>query len=236
MTRKAPARAERLARLGGLYAIVGDDDPVARAAAAVDGGARVVQVRMKRTPAGAVLEAARRIVELAHGRAELSHGRAALARERALVLVNDRPDIAVLAGADGVHLGDEDLPPAEARAIVGPDLLVGRTCRSAKDALAALADGADHLGYGPVFASLTKPLAVGPFGLAALAEVCAAVPAPVVAISGITLANIADVARAGAAAAAVIGDLFDAGDPRARASALAAAFEVGRAGRPGRAP
>jgi thiamine-phosphate pyrophosphorylase len=223
VTPKAPAHAERLARLGGLYAIVGDDDPVARAAAAVDGGARVVQVRMKRTPAGLVLDVARRIVELAHGRA-------------ALVLVNDRPDVAVLAGADGVHLGDEDLPPAEARAIVGPDLLVGRTCRSAKDALAALGEGADHLGYGPVFASLTKPLAVGPFGLAALAEVCAAVPAPVVAISGITLANIADVGRAGAAAAAVIGDLFDAGDPRARATALAAAFEAGRAGRPERAP
>jgi thiamine-phosphate pyrophosphorylase len=222
VTRNAPARAERLARLGGLYAIVGDDDPVARASAALDGGARVVQVRMKRTPAGLVLDAARRIV--------------ALARGRALVLVNDRPDVAVLAGADGVHLGDDDLPPAEARAIVGEGLLVGRTCRSARDARAALGEGADHLGYGPVFASATKPLAVGPFGLGALAEVCGAVPAPVVAISGITLANIAAVAAAGAAAAAVIGDLFDAGDPRARAAALAAAFEAGRAGRAGRAP
>jgi thiamine-phosphate pyrophosphorylase len=208
------ARAERLARLRGLYAIVGDDDPVARAEAAIAGGAGVVQVRMKRATAGAWLEAARRIV--------------AAARGRALVLVNDRPDVAVLAGADGVHLGDEDLPPEDARAIVGEALLVGRTCRTAEDGRAALAAGADHLGFGPVFPSATKPLAVAPRGLAALADACAALPAPVVAISGIALENIGEVARAGAACAAVIGDLFDRGDPTKRAALLAAAFEAGR--------
>jgi thiamine-phosphate pyrophosphorylase len=207
------AQAERLARLRGLYAIVGDEDPVARAAAVVAGGARVVQVRMKRSPAGAILDAARRIVDLA--------------RERALVLVNDRPDLASLAGADGVHLGEEDLPVPEARAILGPALLVGRTARTVEEALAALAAGADHVGYGPVFPSATKPLDVPPRGLEALAATCAAVPAPVVAISGITLENVEAVAHAGAAAAAVIGDLFERGDPRARAEALAAAFEAG---------
>jgi thiamine-phosphate pyrophosphorylase len=211
------ARGARLARLTGLYAIVGDADPVARAEGAIAGGARVVQVRMKRTPAGAVLEAARRIV--------------AAARGRALVLVNDRPDLALLAGADGVHLGDDDLPPREARALLGEALLVGRTARSAEAARAALAEGADHVGFGPVFASTTKPLDVSPLGLSALAAACAAVPAPVVAISGIGEANIAAVAQAGAAAAAVIGDLFDHGDPRARAEALAAAFERGRGAR-----
>jgi len=208
----------RLARLRGLYAIVGDDDPTGRAAAAVAGGAAVVQVRMKRAPAGAVLEATRRIV--------------ALTADRALVLVNDRPDVALLAGADGVHLGDEDLPVAEARRLLGEALLVGRTTRTAEDALAALAQGADHVGYGPIFPSLTKPLDVAPRGLAALAATCAEVPAPVVAISGITLENLASVARAGAAAAAVIGDLFDHGDPRARAEALAAEFARGAAGAP----
>jgi thiamine-phosphate pyrophosphorylase len=210
------ARAARLARLRGLYAIVGDDDPAGRAEAAVAGGAAVVQVRMKRAPAGAVLEATRRIVALAAG--------------RALVLVNDRPDLALLAGADGVHLGDEDLPVEEARRLLGEALLVGRTARTAEDALAALAAGADHVGYGPVFPSLTKPLDVAPRGLEALAATCAAVPAPVVAISGITLENVAAVARAGAAAAAVIGDLFDHGDPRARAAALSAAFARGAQG------
>ncbi len=209
-------RAARLARLRGLYAIVGDDEPVARAEAAVEGGAAVVQVRMKRAPAGAVLEAARRIVALAAG--------------RALVLVNDRPDLALLAGADGVHLGEEDLPVPEARHLLGEAFLVGRTARSLEAAQAALAAGADHVGYGPVFPSLTKPLDVPPRGLEALAATCAALPAPVVAISGITLENVAAVARAGAAAAAVIGDLFEHGDPRSRAAALAAAFARGARG------
>ena len=207
------ARADRLARLRGLYAIVGDLDPVGRAQAVIAGGASVVQVRMKGSPAGAILDAARRIV--------------ALARGTALVLVNDRPDLALLSGADGVHLGEEDLPVPVARAILGAALLVGRTARSADEARAALAAGADHVGYGPVFPSVTKPLDVAPRGLEALAVTCAALPAPVVAISGITLENIGAVARAGAAAAAVIGDLFEHGAPRARAEALAAAFARG---------
>jgi len=211
------ARAARLSRLRGLYAIVGDEDPVARAEAAVAGGAGAVQVRMKRSPAGLVLDAARRIV--------------ALARGRALVIVNDRPDLAILAGCDGVHLGEDDLPVRDARALVGEALLVGRTARTADGALAALAEGADHVGYGPVFASATKPLPVAPRGLEALAAACEALPAPVVAVSGITLGNIGQVAAAGAAAAAVIGDLFDQGDPRPRAEALARAFAQGARGR-----
>jgi thiamine-phosphate pyrophosphorylase len=213
-----PTRSARLARLRGLYAIVGDAEPLARAEAAIAGGAAVVQLRMKRAPAGEVLAVAKALVALAAG--------------RALVLVNDRPDVAVLAGADGVHVGDEDLPVPEARAVLGPELLLGRTTRTADDARRALAAGADHVGYGPVFPSLTKPLDVAPRGLDGLAATCAAVPAPVVAISGITLANVAAVARAGAACAAVIGDLFDAPDPRARAAALAAAFAAGARGAP----
>ncbi|MBK9515941.1 MAG: thiamine phosphate synthase [Anaeromyxobacter sp.] len=208
------ARAARLSRLSGLYAIVGGADPVAQAGAALSGGARVVQLRVKDAPAGQVLEAARRVVALAAG--------------RALVIVNDRADLALLAGADGVHLGDEDLPVAEARALMGPDLLVGRSTRTLADGQAALAAGADHVGFGPVFATASKAIAVAPRGLAALREVAAALPAPLVAIGGIGLEGIAEVAQAGAAAAAVIGALFDGPDPAARARALAAAFEAGR--------
>ncbi|HTP28432.1 MAG TPA: thiamine phosphate synthase [Anaeromyxobacteraceae bacterium] len=206
-------RSDRLARLCGLYAIVGDDEPVARAEAVVTGGARVLQLRMKRSPAGLLLDTARRIV--------------ALARERALVIVNDRPDVALLSGADGVHLGEEDLPAKEARALLGEELLVGATARTADDALAALANGADHIGYGPVFASETKKLAAPPRGLKALAAACQAIPAPVIAIGGITLETIGAVAEAGARAAAVIGDLLERGDPRARAEALSSAFARG---------
>lgn len=208
---ESPDRQRRLARLRGLYAIVGDEDPAGNAAAALDGGASVVQVRLKTTPSGAFLAAAREVVELGRG--------------RALVLVNDRADIAFLAGADGVHVGDEDLAPADARRIVGDGLLVGRTCRTREEAQAALADGADHVGFGPLFGSSSKALAVPPRGLAALREVAAALPAPVVAIGGITLETIGEVAAAGAAAAAVIHDLFARGDVRQRARLLAGAFQ-----------
>ena len=205
--------AGRLGLLRGLYAIVGDEDPVGRAGAAVDGGARVVQVRMKGSPSGQILSAARAVVELARG--------------RALVIVDDRADLAVLAGADGVHVGDEDLPPAEARRIVGADLLVGRTCRTPEEIRAAVRSGADHVGFGPMFQSRSKALAVEPRGLEALEEAATASPAPVVAIGGITLETIGEVARRGAAAAAVIEDLFSRGDVRERAALLARAFEDG---------
>lgn len=194
-----------------MYAIVGDEAPVTRAEAVIAGGAGVVQLRMKRSPAGAVLAAARKIV--------------ALARGRALVVLNDRPDLALLAGADGVHLGDEDLPVADARSIVGEGLLVGRTVRCPEAARAALAAGADHVGCGPAFASTTKRLEVAPLGVEALRATCSSVPAPVVAIGGITLREVTPLARAGAAAVAVIADLFGHPDPRARAELLAAAFE-----------
>lgn len=210
----SPRRADRLARLGGLYAIVGGADPLGQAAAAVEGGARVVQLRLKGVPSGELLDLARRAVALAAG--------------RALVILNDRPDLAVLAGADGVHVGDEDLPVAEARAVVGPDLLLGRSTRTLADGLAALRAGADHVGFGPIFPTATKAIAAAPRGLEMLREVAAGLPAPVVAIGGISLETIGAVAGAGAACAAVIGALFDAPEPRERAAALAAAFEAGR--------
>jgi len=209
------ARSSRLARLRGLYAIVGGADPVAQAVEALAGGASVLQLRVKERPAGEVLAVAERLV--------------ALARGRALVIVNDRADLAVLAGADGVHVGDEDLPVAAARAVVGPDLLVGRSTRTLADGLAALAEGADHVGFGPIFATATKRIEAAPRGLGMLAEVASRLPAPVVAIGGIGLDTIGPVAAAGAAAAAVIGALFDGESPRRRAEALAVAFAAGRA-------
>lgn len=213
MEDSAALHAARLLRLRGLYAIVGDDDPVGQARLAVEGGAGVVQVRMKLAPAGVVLEAARAIVELARG--------------RALVIVNDRADLALLSGADGVHVGEEDLPTAEARRVVGPALLVGRSTRTLAEGRAALAAGADHVGFGPMFSTRTKSIVEGPRGLDMLREVAAGLPAPVVAIGGISAATIGEVARAGAAAAAVIEDLLARGDVRARAVLLAAAFAEG---------
>lgn len=207
------SHASRLARLRGLYAIVGEDDPIGRAAAAVAGGAGVVQVRMKTAPAGEILGVARAIVRDCGA--------------RAVVVVNDRADLAVLSGADGVHVGDEDLPVAEARRIVGPSLLVGRSTRTLEEGREAVAAGADHVGFGPMFATRTKSIAAGPRGLEALRGVADGLGAPVVAIGGITLETIGAVARAGAAAAAVIEDLLARGDVRERAALLAAAFTAG---------
>ncbi len=214
--------ARRLARLQGLYAIVGDDDPIGSARAAIAGGAGVVQVRMKRSPAGAVLAAAREIV--------------ALAGDRALVIVNDRADLALLAGADGVHVGEDDLPTAEARRLVGPGLLVGRSTRTLAEAREAIRDGADHVGFGPMFGTRSKALAAAPRGIEALREVAHGLGAPVVAIGGIGLENVASVAEAGAAAAAIIEDLLSRGDVRERAALLAAAFAGGAARAAGPAP
>jgi thiamine-phosphate pyrophosphorylase len=217
-TSAAESGPARRGRLAGLYAIAGGPDAVSLAEAAIAGGARVVQVRVKDAPAGDVLAIARRVVALAR-----PHG--------VLVLVNDRADLALLSDADGVHVGDEDLPPAEARRLLGPDRLVGRTCRTLAEAEAALAEGADHVGFGPIFGTRSKALAVPPRGLAPLREACARLPVPVVAIGGITEATIGEVAAAGAACAAVIDDLFGRGDPAARARLLAAAFDAGRGAR-----
>jgi thiamine-phosphate pyrophosphorylase len=202
----------RRGRLQGIYALVRSAD---EARAAIEGGACALQVRMKDAPAGEVLEVARSVVRIAAG--------------RALVVVNDRVDLVLLAGADGVHVGDEDLPVAEARRLLGPDLLLGRTCRTLEEAEAAIAAGADHVGFGPIFASRTKPLAVPPRGLPALAQTCARLGAPVVAISGIDLSNMAEVARAGGACAAVVEAIFGNGDARENTARLAEAFERGRA-------
>lgn len=179
------------------------------------GGASVVQVRAKDRPVRELLAAARLAVELAAG--------------RSLVVVNDRPDVAMAAGADGVHVGAEDLPVAEVRRIVGPQLIVGATARTLVEARAALADGADYVGFGPVYSTSTKEIAVEARGLPMLAEVVQGLSAPVVAIGGITLERAEEVARAGAAAVAVVSDVLAAADPKDRARRFAEAVARGQA-------
>ncbi len=208
----------RLARLRGLYAIVGGADPIAQAEAAIAGGAAIVQVRMKDAHPAEVLEVSRRIVAIAQARTE----------PRPLVIVNDRADLALLSEADGVHVGEDDLPVREARRLLGPDRLVGWTARTVAEAREGIAQGADHVGFGPIYVSRTKSMGPPPHGAEGLAAAAQALEVPVVAISGIGLANIGEVARAGAAAAAVIEAIFGAGDPRENAAALRRAFDGGR--------
>ncbi|ATB49328.1 thiamine phosphate synthase [Corallococcus macrosporus] len=190
---------------------------VDKAARLVAGGARVVQLRMKRTPVREALAAARQVVALCR-------------QEGALCLVNDRVDLALLADAHGVHVGDEDLPAEDARALLGPGRLLGVTVRDGAGARAARAAGADYVGLGPVFPTATKQVPAPVLGLEAFAAVVRESPLPVVGIGGVGLGNIASVAAAGARCAAVVSDALLAADITERVRQLATAFEQGRSG------
>ncbi|GAA4253987.1 hypothetical protein GCM10022255_056900 [Dactylosporangium darangshiense] len=133
-------------------------------------------------------------------------------------LVNDRLHIALAAGADGGHVGADDLPVAAARRILGPDAILGATARDPQTARRAVADGASYLGVGPAFATTTKsglPDAIGPAGIRAVAQ---AVSVPVVAIGGVTADRAGELYAAGAHAVAVVGAVSGAADPFAAAA------------------
>ena len=193
-------------RLPPLYAIVDPldtgRDPAALAAALLRGGARILQLRWPGASARELLAAARAIRPLARAAG-------------ALFLVNDRPDVARAAEADGVHLGQDDLPVAAARRVLGAGRLIGVSTHDPGQARAAEAAGADYLGVGPVYATATKPDALAPRGLALVSAVRAAVRCPLVAIGGITPETAAAVRAAGADAVAMIGALVRAPDPEA---------------------
>jgi len=215
-----PLRRERIDRLRGLYAIA--DGAATRPsldliAAFLRGGARVIQLRLKSAGTAELLRVAREAAARCR-----AHG--------ALFLVNDRPDIARLAAADGVHLGQEDLPVEAARAVLGADALIGVSTHSDPEMDAALAAGADYLGFGPIFATASKPGAPlpPPQGIEGLARaVKRAAPVPVVAIGGLGADNAAAVAAAGARCLAAIGELCRAADPEAAARRLGLAFGGG---------
>ncbi len=136
------------------------------------------------------------------------------------LIINDRADIAFLCRADGVHLGQDDIPLAAARKIVGNKALVGISVCTPAEAAAAEADGADYLGAGPIFPTLSKLDLPPLLGLAGLREIRARVRVPILAIGGVTASNAADVMDAGADGVAVISAIASAADPRRAASEL----------------
>jgi thiamine-phosphate pyrophosphorylase len=141
------------------------------------------------------------------------------------LLVNDRLDVALAVGADGVHLGQGDLPARDALCVrASQRFIIGVSTHDLAQAQAASRDGADYIGFGPIFATQSKADAEPPVGLERLREVCAAVSFPVVAIGGITLANVEAVAATGASAAAIIAAIDHARDPVATAKRVAEAF------------
>jgi thiamine-phosphate pyrophosphorylase len=183
-------------------------DVMAVVQAALDAGAPAIQLRDKSATAADLLRQARAL---------LPRTRAA----GALLFINDRLDVALAAGADGVHLGPDDLPVAAARHIAPPGFLVGCSTDDPEVALRAEADGADYIGCGAVFGTRTKAdVGTERIGVQRLDDVAAAVSIPVIGIGGITAGNVADVAASRAAGAAVVGAVMAAADPAAAVTAL----------------
>ena len=206
--RRTRLRAARLylvseSRVGGRPA-----EPVI--AAALAGGVDVVQLRDKESGDEALVAAARRLRVLCD-----EHG--------ALLVVNDRPDLAHGCHADGVHVGQDDAAVADARAAVGDDLLVGLSTHSPDQIAAAAETEADYIGVGPVFATPTKPGRV-PVGLGLVAHAAVHAVQPFFAIGGIDAERAPEVAAAGAERVAVVRAIRDAADPGAAAEEIRAAL------------
>ena len=160
-------------------------------------GIHILQYREKRLPAGKMLEECRMLREMTR-------------KANACFIVNDHIDIAMLAGADGVHIGQDDLPVEEVRRLVGPDIIIGLSTHSPEQARAAA--GADYIGVGPIFATQTKEDVVDPVGFEYLDWVVANIDLPFVAIGGIEEHNIGEVAAHGAKCCALVSELVGAPD------------------------
>lgn len=208
--------AARPAHLAGarLYLILearpGGRDAVPIVEAALRGGVDLVQLREKLLPDGELVAVARRLA-------------AACDRAGALFVLNDRPDLAADCDADGVHVGQDDVAPAEARRLAGAGRFVGLSTHSPAQIAAAHAAGVDYIGVGPVWETATKPGRPA-VGLELVAEAARSARLPWFAIGGIDLANLAQVREAGATRLAVVRAIRDAADPEAAARAFRSAL------------
>ncbi len=167
------------------------------------GGARLLQLRVKDRPTREFLTIAQEVRTICH-------------RYGSLLIINDRADIALAVEAEGVHVGQEDLPLAAARKVLGPGKLIGVSTHDPAQALAAGRGGADYLGFGPLFGTSTKATGYSARGLDQLREVRALVSLPIVAIGGITAERAPAVLAAGADAVAMISELVLANDITAK--------------------
>jgi thiamine-phosphate pyrophosphorylase len=182
-------------------------DLLAVAAAALEGGATVIQLRDKAATTRTLVEEGLALRELTR-----QHG--------ALLIVNDRVDVALAVDADGAHVGQDDLPAALARRLLGPQRILGVSAGNLAEAEQAIAAGADYLGVGPIYPTRGKADAGPATGVALLREIAARYSTPLVAIGGINAANAAAVIEAGACGVAVITAVVNAEDVTGAARAL----------------
>jgi thiamine-phosphate pyrophosphorylase len=175
------------------------------------GGVKLVQLRAKELSSGELFALAKEARQLTR-------------EAGALFIVNDRADIALACNADGVHLGQDDLPLAAARKVLGSEKIIGISTHDLAQARDAEAGGADYIGFGPIFGSTTKDTGYAARGLDMLREIRGSVNLPIVAIGGINENNVADVWKAGADAAAIISDLMGAEDVTAKVERISNQF------------
>jgi len=188
--------------------------PIDVARAFLSAGARLLQLRFKEMPSGAFLDLARAILEDANAAG-------------ATIIINDRADIAALADARGVHVGQTDLSPADARTVIGPSRILGLSTHTREQWEQALAEPISYVAIGPVFGSVTKQTGYDAIGLSTVTQVATTASTkglPTVAIGGIAIANAVSVIDAGAASVAVISDLLK-GDPENRCREFLRALE-----------
>ncbi|MCY3544401.1 MAG: thiamine phosphate synthase [Chloroflexi bacterium] len=218
MTTISEERQRRIAKMRGLYVIVDPEatkgrDVVDVAAAALRGGTSVIQLRDKTRDKGEVLQVARAIKALCD-------------EHDALFIMNDDADIAYLSEAHGLHVGQTDLPVAEARRVLAPEQIIGRSNNGVEESRESEAQGADYMAVGAIYATTT----MGKSGRTALGpemigSVKASVSAPVVAIGGINASNIVAVARAGADCICVVSAVTFADDVEGAAAELVGVIE-----------
>ncbi len=212
-------RREKADQVRGLYVIIdpqvtGGRDPLGIAVAAVNGGARMLQLRDKMRDKGESLPLAMALQDLCQ-------------RNGALLIINDHADVAAAVGSGGLHVGQTDLPVARARQILAPNQVLGRSNREFGQLVESKEMGADHVAFGAIYATTSKGVARNPQGPERVREAKdLAGETPLVAIGGINLSNVAPVVEAGADAICVTAAVGSAEEPEAAAAAMTAAIEA----------
>jgi thiamine-phosphate pyrophosphorylase len=182
---------------------------------AIDGGADTIQFRQKSGSTREMIEVARKLKGMC-------------AEAGVPFIVNDRVDVAIASKADGVHLGQDDFPIALARKLIGEDVIIGGSAVSLEDAHRCFTEGADYVGFGPVYPTSSKPDASSPTGIELMKKAIKTVPLPVIAIGGIHAQNAPEVMHAGACGIAVISAVCCQADPKKATQMLSQALRMGK--------
>lgn len=182
---------------------------------AIDGGTDTIQFRQKSGSTREMIEIARKLKGMC-------------TEAGVTFIVNDRVDVAIASKADGVHLGQDDFPVALARKLMGEDVIIGGSAVSLEDAQRCFTEGADYVGFGPVYPTSSKPDASSPTGIELMKKAIKTVPLPVIAIGGIHAQNVPEVMQAGAYGIAVISAVCCHTDPKKATQMLSQALSLGK--------